>query len=519
MNLTPSPVSERPILKSWAEFISTIYRDEYYFPLDGSFPTPSYFQKTELGLVKEAWRHTISLMKEGKAPLELGLYIHWPFCPSQCTFCRCSMLVPGKNQDMRQALVALKEEMSQFKDVFKEMEFSSLYMGGGTPTFMTDEALDDFLSHMRLSFRFAPFAQIYTEASPSTLTPKKLEILLKHGFNRITVGVQTFNDDLLKKLNRVGQTKKVVANIFERMSRVPGLITDADLMISMEGQNAPVFIKDMEELLRLRPHCIHLYPFEDAPQTEFRKRGKIITARERKIESQLTLLADRMLSRAGYRRWRDDWEDISLHPWESRQEAAWRRFRGSFLGLGHSALSHAFGSAWYCHPRAPGKDFFSTSHGAEIPPYLFMKSSVEEEMRGYVVESLARSRKMPRKIFKSLFKGDVLDFDFLADKVSDLVKLGLAEVGPDFILWKGQDTVDLSVQLKRLYSPDIIAAILKAESRAFGEFQSRLERKELDWKKLIFEGQAEHDTMAYYDPRVWPEGSQRNNRSNWEAQI
>ncbi len=499
-----STVIRKEISLPWAEFVSTVYRDEYYPPLDGSFITARYFQAAELARVKEAWRHTISLMKEGKAPLELGLYIHWPFCPSQCTFCRCSMLVPEKNQDMRQALSALKEEMTQFKDVFEDMEFSSVYIGGGTPTFMTDEMLDDFLSHMHYSFRFTSSAQIYTETSPSTLTPNKLDILLKHGFNRITVGIQTFDDELLKKLNRTGQTKAKVKDIFERMSRVPGLITDADLMISMEGQGGPIFIKDMEEIIRLRPHCIHLYPFEDAPQTEFRKQGKKVTEQERKIESQLTVLADRMSSRAGYRRWNDNWDDEALYPWESRQEAAWRRFRGSFLGLGHSALSHAFGSAWYCHPRAPGKDFFSRDDGARIPSYFLSPSSIEEEMRGYAIESLARSRKMPRKAFRNLFKEDVLSFDFLADPLSGLEKLGFVNIEPDFILWKGQDVVDLAVQIKRLYSKEMIAAILKSEPRSFHEFSLKLAKNKIDWKRIVREGQAGHDTMAYYDSRVWP---------------
>ncbi len=498
-----STLNKQALSLPWAEFISTIYRDEYYPPLDGSFITARYFQKAELDRVKEAWRHTISLMREGKAPSELGLYIHWPFCPSQCTFCRCSMLVPDRNRDMEGAMIALKDEMSQFREVFKGMEFSSVYMGGGTPTFMTDQMLDDFLSHMHQSFQFSRSAQIYTEASPSTLTPKKLDILLKHGFNRITVGVQTFDDELLKKLNRTGQTKAKVRDIFEKMSHIPNLITDVDLMISMEGQKAPIFVKDMEEIIHLRPRCIHLYPFEDAPQTEFRKQGKMVTDQERKIESQLTLLADRMCSRAGYQRWNDNWNDSTLYPWESRQEASWRRFRGSFLGLGHSALSHAFGSAWYCHPRAPGKDFFSGNYGAQIPSYFLISSSAEEEMRGYAIESLARSRKMSRKVFRDVFKDDILNFNFLAEPILDLAGRGFINIESDFILWKNQDPVDLAVQIKRLYSKEIIAAIFKSEAGPFHTFSLKFGKNEIDWRRIIREGQSGHDTMAYYDSRVW----------------
>lgn len=490
-----------PILNAlpWAEFISTIYRDEYYFPLDGSFRTSDYFKKTDSKDVIAGWEKTLDLIQEGIAPPEIGLYVHWPFCPSHCTFCRCSMTVPKSQKDMELAVEAVKDEMSLFRKTFRGVAFSSLYMGGGTPTFMADGMLDDFLSHLRNCFEFVPEAQIYTESSPSTLTPSKVGILARHGINRITVGIQTFDEDLLKKIDRQGQSKKKIFDIFEALSRLPAVVTDVDLMIGMEGQMPSIFIKDLEETLRLRPNCLHLYPFEEAPQTLYRKSGKRLSARDWAREKRLVELTDHIVGQAGYRRWSDRWNDLSLYPWETWQESARRRFRGSILGIGRSALSRAFGSLCYCHPPL----FSGPGSNREIPPFLSLPSDLEEEMRGYVIEVLARSGKMSREGFRRLFKDDVLNVSFLAEPIAELGRLSLVGVNEEFISWTGNDSVERAVQLKRFYSSRVIEAILKARVMEFKDFTSQLAKGDVSWKKKVALDQGGHDTLAYYDSRFW----------------
>jgi coproporphyrinogen III oxidase-like Fe-S oxidoreductase len=481
----------------WAEFISTIYRDEYYPPLDGSFRTPGYFRKIDLTDAKLSWEKTLALIREGKAPAEIGLYVHWPFCPSHCTFCRCSMMVPHTQKEMKLALKAVKEEMSELKKTFSGVYFASLYMGGGTPTFMTDAMLDDFLTHLRSCFQFSPKAQIYTESSPSTLTPSKINILARHGINRVTVGIQTFDANILKRIDRQGQTKEKIIDIFEAFARIPEMVTDVDLMIGMEGQTASVFAQDLKETLKLGPHCLHLYPFEDAPQTLFRKSGKKLEIQDFARESQLVKFTDQILGKAGYQRWNDDWNDLDLHPWETRQEAAWRRSRGSILGIGYSALSHAFGAAWYCHPTLP------LAKPDSMPPFFSIDSNREEEMRGYLIEVLARSGKMSRGSFKRLFGEDPLNISCLAAPIFELKRMSFIRVDEQFVSWVGSDPVQRAVQLKRFYSPMVIGAILKSQAVAFRDFSKRFSEDKVDWRKLVAVDQAGHDTMAYYNTRFW----------------
>ncbi len=482
----------------WAEFVSSVYGSRYYPPLDGSFRTPKYFHRLDFKDVADNWNKSFFMMKDGGIPSEIGMYVHWPFCPSQCTFCRCNMTVPKNNQSMQLALDALKNEMNMLRELFKDTVFSSFYMGGGTPTFMTNEMLDDFFSHLYRCFRFAKGAQIYMESSPATLTESKVRLLLKHGLNRITLGVQTFNNQLLSNLERTGQTRSSVIEVFNLLSQFSNLVLDIDLMVGLEDQTPAIFFRDLMQVLKLRPKCFHLYPFDDAFPTIFRQTGKKIDLKQRRVIDCVTQVADRLLYKSGYVRWSDGWEDVNLYPWETRQETALRRFRVSMLGIGYGALSHSFGSSWYCHPGIPSGGVMS----ADVPDFLSITSSIEEEMRGYLIESLARSKKSSRIVFKKIFGRDIMDMDFLVRPVLRLVDEGLLAVDSEFITWLGADVVELVVQLKSFYSPKIVKSILQSHVNEFGRFLRQIVGKN-DLRETVMMEQEGRRVLAYYDSRVW----------------
>lgn len=476
-------------------FVSAHYRDKHYPPLDGPSRPFNYFRDSSLEDARSYWEKTLSLIQKGLAPPDIMLYIHWPFCSSLCSFCRFGMEMPKRAQEMRWALEALKKEMAAFQDLFRGISFSSLYVGGGTPTLMTEPMLEDFLSSVRRAFNIKPGAQIHFDASPATLTEDKLKTLLRHGLNRVTLGVQTFDGDLLESVNRKGQTRDKVRELFSLFSQAPNLFTDVDLMVGLEGQTSKIFYGDLIEVLRLRPHCLHIYPFDEDPRTQFKKEGKSLNEKNKLMMTQLLDSARSVVAKAGYSAAYEDWVNLTVNERETRQEALWRNSRASILGIGYGALSHAFGSAWYYHPKPEFEGVLS----ADIPKFYAFESGAEEEARGYTIEYLSRDSKMSRDAFKKIFQTDIREFKGLSGAIAELKADGLISVSDNAIFWTGTDLVGKSLNLKKLYSERLLKAISDSERDKIKAFSVEAESSASGLRKMVENKQSYMDCFIYYD--------------------
>ncbi|MEQ1919314.1 MAG: radical SAM protein, partial [Elusimicrobiota bacterium] len=448
------------------EYLATFAWDQYYFPMDGPFQNYTYFEPMGMEEVKACWRKTLGLMKAGRAPKEIGIYLHWPFCPSQCTYCYCSMCVP-KGKDWAASYAAmLKREMDEFRGLFKGTRFGSVWLGGGTPTYMPQEELDGLLGHLRESFELEPGAQVYVESSPATLTAGKMEVLARHGVNRMTLGVQSLDAEVLKRIDRAGQTRETVERAWELIKRWPGILTDVDVMFGLEGQTPVSFVRDLGWAVGKGPDAIHLYGFEPRAQTLFARGGGRLPEERRASARQTVAAAERVLSAAGYRTARVDAQKGADLP-EERQDGAVRRLGASVLGFGHSAISHAFGSAWYHHPLVPRADKITRA----IPPFRGMRSGLEEEMRGYALRHLSLYRRLSRRAFAGAFGLDILEVRGLAAAVRDMETDDQVRVSETEIVCDASDEGERLAGLKRLYSPAAVKAILKGRRRALAAFK------------------------------------------------
>lgn len=480
----------------WAEFLSTlIWNGEFYYPRDGSSYNATYFKAASIAEIRGAWEKTLALIRAGEAPQDIGLYIHWPFCPSHCDFCACSMAVPKNQSEIEKALGGIFKEIDSFSDIFRGYSLSSFWMGGGTPTFMTDEMLKSLMSHVHKSFAFAQGAQIYVEASPATLTDSKLDILLRYGLNRITLGIQSFDDSLVKAIDRQGQKKERTLEIFEKIKSVPGLIVDVDLMIGLDGQSREIFVGDVKNILEFRPHFLHVYGFDDRPQTLWSARGNALSKEQRQNQRALLDQADKALRGLGYLTQRDDISEPSLYPWEEKQDGGLRKFRSSVLGIGPSAISHAFGAAWYMHPLVG-----SVGYGS-LPPFLWMESDGEEEMRGYALWYFSRNQRVSRKAFLKLFGEDILKTR-LSEIIQSWEALSLVNIDDDFVSLKPMDLPDREVLLKGLYSRKVISALASKWAKELRSFCSSFPG-DGSWREMVRRKNDYSEFRVYRDSRFW----------------
>lgn len=442
-------------------FLGTLARSEDYPPKDGPYQDYRYFQPASLERVRGFWKKTLALRT---APENRILYLHWPFCPSQCRYCFCSMAVPRSVRQMLRYADRLKREMDAFADLFERREFSAVYIGGGTPTFMPEPALESLLGHIRSGFKVRKDAEIYMEASPATLSDGRMGSLRRHGVNRVTLGVQSRDKAVLERANRKGQDARTVDAAWGRLAASKGLVRDIDLMLGVERQGRESFLKDLLWSIRRKPDVIHINSFDPRGQTLFSRGGdRVPEGYWAEVEESLRA-AERLLESNGYRmteydpgRRRTRAEKIlSDDPFELH----------SILAFGLHAKGHAFGSAWYQHepitPQALDSD--------RLPRFTFLPSSQAEEARAFAARSLCLHERVSLGELRRLFGLGLKDLPDLRRRLMELEECGRVEVGPDEVRLLMTNPVDRLIWLKHLCREETLQAMRKAHAKEWRAF-------------------------------------------------
>jgi menaquinone C8-methyltransferase len=182
------------------------------------------------------------------------LYLHIPFCEELCPYCSFHRIV--FNEDLaRRYFKALCNEIKLYRE--HGYNFTGVYVGGGTPTVLIDE-LADLLQYARETFAIR---EISVETNPNHLTPKNIAILQHAGVNRLSVGVQTFNNELLKKIGRLEKYGSGEA-IIRRLRNIRGSFAtvNADMIFNFPSQTRAMLNSDLDILLDLEMEQITFYP-------------------------------------------------------------------------------------------------------------------------------------------------------------------------------------------------------------------------------------------------------------------
>ena len=182
------------------------------------------------------------------------LYLHVPFCERLCPYCSFHR-VPFQDKQAHDYFAALRKEMTLYRD--RGHNFTGLYVGGGTPTVLVDE-LDETLIHARQIFRIG---EISVETNPDHLTEPVLAALKRAGVSRLSVGVQSFDDGLLKAMDRYEKYGSGVT-IAERLKAALGRFDtlNADMMFNLPAQTAATLDRDIDILMDAGLDQVTYYP-------------------------------------------------------------------------------------------------------------------------------------------------------------------------------------------------------------------------------------------------------------------
>lgn len=228
-----------------------------------------------------------------------ALYIHIPFCEKKCNYCDF-LSFPKCSDDLKRRYVeAMKKEVVLKKK--NTTPLKSIFFGGGTPTCLSGGLFLQLIEAIKEHFILAEDVEISTEANPGTVDYEKLSILKNAGVNRISFGVQTFDEKLLKRIGRI-HSPKCVYDTFSLARKVGFSNINLDLMYGLPGQNLEQWEETLQKTIDLNPEHISLYQLKiekNTPLGKELKSGKIEIFDD-EIALEMYKLARKILSEKGY---------------------------------------------------------------------------------------------------------------------------------------------------------------------------------------------------------------------------
>ncbi len=273
-----------------------------------------------------------------------GLYIHIPFCLWKCPYCD---FYSCTDRELTSAwLEALEREMLFYKESFGY--FDTLYLGGGTPTVLSEHEITRLIATVHRHFSFSDDAELTIEANPADLTPAKAGLLNELGFTRISLGVQSFDDRVLNVLQRRHSAFEACKAI--ELIRAAGFQNlSIDLMYAVPGQDTCSWTTTLQQALQYRPEhlsCYQLTIKQDTPFGHMKENGWIPELDEA-VEESFFLTTTDVLTAGGY----IQYEISSFARDEKYYSAHNRKYwqHSAYLGLGPAAHSFSGRRRWWNH--------------------------------------------------------------------------------------------------------------------------------------------------------------------------
>ena len=265
-----------------------------------SYPTADRF--VEAFSAKD-YQQALTLRRAGVAAAAspLSLYVHIPFCESLCYYCACNKIITKHHDRSAPYLNYLSREVDlHTKELGIGQAVSQVHLGGGSPTFMSDDELRQLMAMLRRNFTFVPGGEYSIEVDPRTIDAGRLDTLAELGFNRLSFGVQDFDPAVQKSVHRVQPAEQVFALVAAARERKFDSI-NVDLIYGLPLQNPESFDRTLAQVVELRPERIALYAYAHLPE-RFKPQRRITTTEIPNGAAKVAMLARSMAAfmRAGY---------------------------------------------------------------------------------------------------------------------------------------------------------------------------------------------------------------------------
>lgn len=268
---------------------------------------------------------------------ELGIYVHIPFCKQKCFYCD---FVSYANQEAKveQYVNALKKEIEERAKEEKQVEISTIYIGGGTPSFIKENKIEEIVNTIKKNYQIREDAEITIEVNPGTVDEAKLKAYRTVGINRLSIGLQSTKNHLLQEIGRI-HTYEEFLDCYHLARKVGFSNINVDLMLGLPNQTLQEVVESLQEVIALKPEHISFYSLIVEENTKMEKmiEEHLVTLPKEDVERKMYWKAKNILEKNGYCHY--EISNFAKQGYEAKHNTnCWKQ--KEYLGFGVAAHSY-----------------------------------------------------------------------------------------------------------------------------------------------------------------------------------
>ena len=266
----------------------------------------------------------------------LSLYIHIPFCVQKCLYCDFLSFDDTLYAKQLQYMDALRTELKLYQPYADRYSVKTIFIGGGTPSTMDESLIEALLTQIRSVFRVDRFAEITIEANPGTLKYTDLLAYQSYGINRLSIGLQSADDELLKMLGRIHNFDQFVAG-FTSARRAGFRNINVDVMSGIPGQDMHSYVDTLTRVMEYRPEHISAYSLQVEEGTKLAADEYLLgMLPEEEVDRRMYAMTKKILRTNGYERY--EFSNYAQPGFECRHNLVYWT-GGEYIGFGLGAAS------------------------------------------------------------------------------------------------------------------------------------------------------------------------------------
>jgi len=404
-----------------------------------SYPTADRFVES---FDADAYRAWALRRSSGGIVRPLSLYVHVPFCATICFYCACNKVVTRDRTRGERYVRYLAREIAMHGELLRDApDVDQLHLGGGTPTFLSAAQIEEVVGLLRSHFRFSPGFEGSIEIDPRTVDEPMIAALGSLGFNRISLGVQDFDENVQRAINRI-QSEEQTAEVV-RAARAHGVRSiNVDLIYGLPKQTVESVARTLDRVIALGADRIAFYNYAHLPAL-FKPQRRILEADLPAPETRLAMLGEaiRRLTASGYTHIGMDHfarpgDELAV---AQRQGRLHRNFQGysthaecDLVGLGASAIG-LIGPTYYQNQRSLD-DYYDRLDRGILPVMRGFEMSADDMVRRAVIQALMCHFELCKESIETAW---MLDFDsYFARELAELqgfAREGLLDIDDEWI--------------------------------------------------------------------------------------
>ena len=376
-----------------------------------SYPSATEFHE-QFGI--EEYRQVVNDSNEDFLPKPLSLYLHLPFCNTVCYYCACNKIVTANHNRAIPYLADLHKEINMQGPMFDDDRVvNQLHWGGGTPTFISHDQMSDLMKVIKNNFNLLDddTGEYSIEIDPREIKAETVSLLRNLGFNRMSIGVQDFNPQVQKAVNR-NQTYEQTRHVFDEARKYGFHSINIDLIYGLPKQSPLTFANTIEKIIEMNPDRIAIYNYAHLPRL-FKTQRQINEDDLPTPDVKLEILGEaiKSLTDAGYvyigmDHFAKPDDELAV---AQRKGNLYRNFQGystnascDVIGFGVTAISKISNS--YSQNMRTIDDYHAVLEKDNIPVFRGYKLNFNDELRREVITQLICHFRIEYQTIEDLFK-------------------------------------------------------------------------------------------------------------------